>query len=440
MPTMTPQVPSSLRRYLFERDMLATVAGGKSAIDMPRLGVRSHDQARSFLQRYGFDTSIPTHRAALERLRSDAIGFCRGVLLADLDLDVPPAFDEMDPLQIIVLTGNIAHGAERAAQLEAAWACSLLRVMHTFAHAENYFQQAYYPQIRAAILERFIDQVRTEEDGSQVLVGRTCDVPLLRFEVKEAKPIRSVVLKLLQKEENVAYDLFDHIGVRIVVDRPVDALFVVRALVEEHTVIFPNIKPTRSRNTLIDTEALASHVEAMIDAYSHGDIDESAALHKLSQFAGQPQSEAQTEWNPHSSNSYSSIQFTCRQMIRIPNPLYERLEAAAALARETLDGQALGTMLGALSTVDVEREIQFFFPYEVQIMDKASNDAATVGRASYREYKSRQVDTVRRRVLGRVLELNGTDDRSLNRSRFRTTADLKSLREMMEEAGLSGRG
>ena len=76
------------------------------------------------------------------------------------------------------------------------------------------------------------------------------------------------------------------------VDRPVDALFVVRALVEEHTVIFTNIKPTRSRNKLIDTEALASHVEAMIDAYSHGDIDESAALHKLSQFAGQPQSEA----------------------------------------------------------------------------------------------------------------------------------------------------
>ncbi len=433
-------LPAVLQRYAMERELLAVVVGGKSAIDMLRLRAANAEEAYRFLQRYGFNLQVLSQRAALERLRSDAIGFCRGVLLAACgDVDVPARFDGMDPLEIMILASRATHtrpgvGEDKTAQLESAWACSLLRVMHTFAHAENYFQLAYYQEIRSAILQRFIEQVHVADDGTQVLVGRSCDVPLLRFEVKEAKPIRSVVLKLLQKEENVAYDLFDHIGVRIVVERPVDALFVVRALVEEHTVVFPNIKPTRSRNTLIDIEALAAHVETMAEALAAGAIDEAAALQSVALFASPPETTAQTEWNRHSSANYNSIQFTCRQLIRLPNPLYERLERARDVALATLEGPALATMLASLDTVGVDREIQFFFPYEVQIMDRAANEAASVGRASYGEYKERQVEAVRQRVLGRVLELMAVPASARERRRLRTTAELRTLREMIAEA------
>lgn len=431
MSSLPSSPPASLARFRFEPDLLASVVGGKSAIDLPRLRVNSREEAARFLLRYGFDVSVETHLGALARLRADALGFIRGVLLNQIQVELPERYDHVDILDLMVTAGLPATSRDREQRIDAAWACAILRVMHTFAHAENYFQQSYYPQIREAILERFIDQVRTLEDGSQVLAGRTCDVPLYRFEVKEAKPIRSVVLKLLHKEENVAADLFDHIGVRIIVDRPVDALFAVRALVEEHTVIFANIKPTRSRNTLVDTEAFRAHVEALIEAWQAGAMTEAEAVHHLSSFAEHPSNDTQMAWNQHSSDRYNSIQFTCRQLIRMPNPIYQRLEAAERVATTMLSGEQLGEMQAALDRIGLEREIQFFFPYEVQLMDVASHEAATRGRASYREYKSRQVATVRRRVLGRVLELLDVSEPTIEARPFRTTAELLPLREML---------
>jgi hypothetical protein len=94
-------------------------------------------------------------------------------------------------------------------------------------------------------------------------------------------------------------------------------------------------------------------------------------------------------------------------MIRFPNPLWTRLTAAQAVAHTHLQGEALRDMLEALSLQHVEPEIQFFFPYEVQVMDIASFEAATLGRASYADYKVRQIQSVRRRILPRVLELTG---------------------------------
>ena len=282
--------------------------------------------------------------------------------------------------------------------------------MHTIAHAGNYFQSNYYHEIRERILNRFVAQVRTADDGSQYLHAQSFDVPIVRFEVKETKPLRSVVVKLLQKQENVAYDLFDHIGVRIIVQRPVDALFAVRALREEHTIMYPNVKPTRSRNTLVDLQAYDKHVRRCLTRFQSGELDELATVKAISAFDHKPESGEQVDWNPYSSDKYQSIQFTCRQMIRFPNPLYARLRTAQRVAEKHLQGAALSEMMGTLNTQGVDPEIQFFFPYEVQVMDIASYQAATEGRASYAEYKSRQVASVRRRVLPRVLTLLGLDD------------------------------
>ena len=95
------ELPASLRRFYFDSDTLATVVGGKSAIDMPRLRIDSRDEARLFLMSYGFDLSIDTHRSAVERIRADALGFLRGVLLAHVDVEVPDTFDNMDLLELL---------------------------------------------------------------------------------------------------------------------------------------------------------------------------------------------------------------------------------------------------------------------------------------------------------------------------------------------------
>ena len=395
-----------------------TIIGGRSAIDLSHLRMTGAgvDEAYGFLARYGYDLHEPAHARDVEEIRVEALGFIRGVLLPGLDgLELPAFFDTMPILHLLCLAAGdgrptaVANSREaREFELKMAWACAILRVMHTTAHAGNYFQTNYYREIRARILDRFIAQVRTQPDGSQILHAKSFEVPLVRFEVKEAKPLRSMVIKLLQKQENVAYDMFDHIGVRIIVQNPVDALFAVRALREEHTIMYPNIKPTRSRNTLLDLEAYDAHVRECLLRYTAGHCDELDCVRAIHDFVQKPDENAdQTDWNPYSSDKYRSIQFTCRQMIRFENPLFARLTQAQVVAREHLQGVALQEMLEVLSTSGVAPQIEFFFPYEVQVMDIASYQAATEGRASYADYRGRQVASVRQRVMPRVLHLVG---------------------------------
>lgn len=415
-------LPEALRRFLFSEGTMATVVGGKSALDLSFLRVGGRDEAVRFLARYGYDLDNLSHRNGLERVRSEATGFIRGILLQGLDLSLPVECDRMPIIDLLMTAARQPGTGTRAEELQQAWACALLRIMHTVAHSENYFQEHFYPQIREEVLERFVQQVHTEADGSQVLKGRTCDVPLVRFEVKETKPLRSAVLKLLQKEENVAYDLFDHIGVRMIVRRPVEALCAVRALHEQHTIMYPNIKPTRSRNTLIDIGAFDRLLAEGIEAWRRGEVEEDALIEQLWAANFRPSNAAQLAWNPHSSDKYNAIQFTCRQMIRFPNPLYHRMRRAREVAERHLQGDGRRQMLSALDMTEIDKEIQFFFPYEVQIMDLASFEEAAKGRAAYAEYKQRQVVTARRRVLGRVLELTqvSADDPVVPRDRQRT--------------------
>ena len=405
------------------------VIGGRSAIDLPRLEVADAAQARAFLLRYGYDINDPHHASVVERIRAEAIGFIRGVLLGEHDLVVPEWLDEVSIIDLLLEAAVGTVTPDSGARLRQAWACALLRVMHTFAHAENYFQHAYYPQIREAILERFVAQVDTAEDGSQVLRGRRGGVPLVRFEVKEVKPLRSVVLKLLHKAENVATDLFDHIGVRIIVERPVDAIFAVRTLLETHTIMFANIKPTRSRNTLLDLASLREHINRVADAIDGGQMTVDQVHEALAGFEVRPSEHIDLPVNRHSSTRYRSIQFTCRQMIRIANPLWQRLHGTRNLLKDR--GVVIDAELGsALDLFGVERQIQFFFPYEVQVMDRESYEEAVRGRASYREYKRRQVESVRHRVLGQVMSLQAESRRQPSRRR-RDSVSLPTLRELL---------
>lgn len=404
-PGIPVTVPARLARFELPGEVLDAIIGGGSALDLPRLAVSDRASAMRFLHRYGYDLDEPAHRAAVERVRHEALGFMRGVLLHSLGLPMPTDFDSIEILDLLMQASRAPDQGDRAEQLQQAWSCAMLRVMHAVAHADNFFQHNYYRQIRESILERFVALVKTLPDGSQVLAGATFDVPLVRFEVKQQKPLRSVVLKLLHKRENVAADLFDHIGVRIIVRRPADALLAVCALHEQHAILYANVKPTRSHNTLIDVDAFGAKARQLVAQCKAGALDADAAVAMLAAFETRPDRTEPVAWNAHSSRKYKSIQFTCRQMIRFANPLHRRLARTRKIARRHLDGDALQEVLDATSLLGVESDIQFFFPYEVQIMDIASYAEAIEGRAAYAEYKDRQVDSVRERVFGRLLRL-----------------------------------
>jgi hypothetical protein len=138
-----PHDPNSFVDIPF--DALREMLDGTSAIDTARLLVTSHDDAESFLQSYGFAWNHPEHRAALLELRNEAIEFIVGELLvgeARLVMDADVAA-ERDIRKLLIWASDFRSPSRQL------WACSLLRVMHTFAHCGSSFQQQYDTEIRA---------------------------------------------------------------------------------------------------------------------------------------------------------------------------------------------------------------------------------------------------------------------------------------------------
>lgn len=357
---MNEIAPSSGR--LFGWSTLNVMLGGGSALDLPRMSLRSLAEAGDFLSCYGFDCADPDHKKELDEVRADAVKFIIEELLNPDEPGPPAAVNEASDLRHLLVMASAEDPSE-----ERRWACAILRVMHTIAHARSPFNEWFGEQIRTQILGRFLPYV-TDESGC-LMLG---DLRLHEFALKHTKPLRSVVMKLLHKAENVASDVFDRIGVRIVTEDRLDCLLAVRYLRKNHVVAFPNIKPSRSRNTLLDLARVRADV-ATVDAeivagrLSPGDrleaVRRRVAAHPITNGG---------ERNEHSASEYHALQFTCRQQIRIK----------------------AGTLGPSMP------EARFFFPYEVQIMDAGSFKATRSGRASHGEYKRRQRRAVRARVLG----------------------------------------
>lgn len=365
-------------------DALKAIVGGKSAIDEPRIDINSLEGGQVLLESYGFDWTRPEHRAELETLRRQALLFIREDLLGpDLRLEVPEWLEaETDVRQLML---NAAHRTSE----QQLWSCAVLRVMHTIIHCHSYFNQRFGDEIREQILARFEPHVRGHGDSLRLGDGSLA-VPLTQFEVKHVKPWRSVTMKLLHKPENVAADIFDRVGIRLVTTERFDALLVMRYLRSHYVVLFANVKPSRSRNTLIDLDALRENQVMLDQLRASGRLTAGQYLEALRDCVREmPYPEAvERPYNPFSAVQYHSIQFTCRQLIRIvENDATVLSGAFPAMGRASVQGG----------------EVRFFFPYEVQILDQASFDVSRSGLAAHDVYKDRQRHVVRKRVLGRLL-------------------------------------
>lgn len=405
--------------------ILRAIVGGTSAIDVPSLHLRDAGEAAEFLRSYGFDTGEARQRAELEALRQEAIVLLEEELMPDpwrLEGEGPPldglgmvsvgervpaaVREERDVAQLLLMASRPAEvGDVRDVDLQR-WACAILRVMHTLAHARTYFNEQFGSQIRAQILERFTPHLHGSVASGDLRLGDGADaIPLVDFEIKHTKPVRSVALKLLHKAENVATDIFDRIGMRFVTRERFDALLVVHYLRVHHVVMFANIKPSRSRNSMLDLEWLRERVEALDEAIAAGEFDPSerrARLRELALAAPPPPEPAGAPANVFSAAGYRAVQFTCRQQIRIRDPYGHDLAGLAAEATARL-GATDPLAVRLRERAAVHDEIRFFFPYEIQVLDQQSYAESRSGRASYQEYKARQRAAARQRVLGELL-------------------------------------
>jgi len=360
-------------------EVLSAMIQGKSSIDLTSMPVYSRDQAISMVYNYGFDLNLPEDHAEMEGYFVEAVNFIEHRFL-NPGMDWLAHGEPASPMEripkAITSSRDVIDLLMMASQKDhphRPWACALLKVIHTLVYIQNSPLYKYHAQASETILSRFRESLNPEEDGSVTLKGlHGRQLKLYAFEAKHHKPRESILIKLLCKKENVAENVWDLVGIRLVTFHPAQAILAVDILRENKTILFPNVIPSRSRNTLIDFAHFRELYESQLSAYKAGQInmEQMQQLFETHDFI--TPTETHSNQNPLSSPQYRSLHITCRQLLRVKS------------------GEGLG-------------ETRFAFPYEVQVLDKASYLNSKVGQGAHASYKQRQLFAARRRVLGSLL-------------------------------------
>lgn len=404
---------SFLEKYLFEWDTLDVMLSGKSALDSKRyLGnISSKDNVEDFLQGYGFDVSDPILKAELFGNYQEALQFIKRYFLKEgnpdgLDLKIPNFLYMLTDVSELFLIASGSNKKKYSVE-DSLWAGIILKVMHTILHADRDLRSHYFSHIQRQIFDRFYRFIHRDENEKLFLKSDEEQIPLVDFQTKSKKSRESTVIKLLHKVENVAEELFDKIGIRIITETRVDSLRVVRFLHRNYIVLAHNVKPSRSLNSLIDLKAFKTKQVTLIKKAMREKFDEETYLKELNQIAidSIPEENPFTKINKHSSENYRSLQFTCRQLIHYKNPFIIEFNQLRKMAKDSPEQSDLTKRILMMDTQAIARDVNFFYPFEIQINDQDSYYKNTEGDASHQEYKRAQVVTAMKRVFKTLIEI-----------------------------------
>jgi uncharacterized protein (TIGR04562 family) len=236
-------------------------------------------------------------------------------------------------------------------------------------------------------------------------------VLLDKFQTKPRKARDSVILKLLHKKETLAEDVFDQIGVRFITKDKMGVVRLLKYLKDRYIVMGMNIRPSRSRNNLVDPRLYRRTWRDIYQAVQKGEVTDLKWINNtLEKAVGEGFHESQKEigeHNPFSNSEYHSIQFTCRQLVKYRSSAYEELKALRTHIKANGDDEAK-RLMERLDFGQLAKEQRFFYPFEVQILDKTNYERAESGQASHASYKAAQTKMAMKRVLGQLLpEENG---------------------------------
>jgi uncharacterized protein (TIGR04562 family) len=402
--------PSYLSKYLFEWDLFEVVIGGRSALDSRFFigPMFDKEQVNDFLSGYGFDSADPIIRAELFGNFQEAVQFIKRYFLEEgnpdcLDLKIPNSiFMISDVAELFLMaTGNAYVTTE-----ERLWAEIVLKVMHTILHADKDLRSNYFSTIQTQIFDRFYKYIHRDEEDN-LFLGQPDDpdrIPLLDFETKSKKSRESIIIKMLHKIENVAEELFDRIGIRIVTKTRLDTLRVIRYLMLKNVIIPHNIKPSRSMNSMIDTSLFKEKHKAIVKMAIRNNISEEDFLIALNKEAVECSMDSASDRNSHSSQNYESIQFTCRQLIKYKNPFLNNFQSLRQMAKKEDTDSEITKKILSMDISLIAKEARFFYPFEVQILDEKAQYNNSIGDASHEEYKKSQIKSAMKRVFWALLE------------------------------------
>ncbi len=402
------------RKYDFHWEMVDVIIGGKSLLDsnagLSGFPMQNLEDADRFMRSYGFEWNDPIQSAEAFGNFHEALNFIRENFLHPsnpdgLKIDIPRKILEITDTRDLLLMANRSYpGQMNDSQGENLrnWACSVLKVVHTIAHLDKDVRSVYFSEIQTQILDKFYKIVH-RDSSEQLYLGTSENdplrIPLFAFETKSKKSRESLLVKLLHKPESTAEEVFDRVGMRFTTYSKRDALRLVKYLKDEMVLMPVNIKPSRSRNTLLDVPRFRDYLNEVLE-----NKNEEMSLKEIeNQLEESIELDLTHTDNPHSSQYYRSIQFTARQLIKIHNPIYEHLKNLKKMVKVTPVSDEFQTTVDRMDLKYVQREIRFFYPYEIQIVDQKSAEENEKGRSAHAEYKKAQIKTAMRRVMGSLM-------------------------------------
>lgn len=404
--------PSYLNKYLFDWEIFDVIVGGQSSFDTKRFLVpmKSLDEVNDFLKAYGFNNNDHVARSELFGNFQEAMQFIRRYFLKEgnpegLDLKIPNSLLMISDIAQLFIMASERGQSKREDKL---WAELILKIMHTIMHADKDLRSNYFNAIQTQIFDRFYKYIFRDESGKLFIGIKGTDnvVPLVDFETKSKKTRESVIIKLLHKAENVAEELFDRVGVRFITHSRFDMLRVINFLLERHIVIPHNNKPSRSVNNMIDLKKFSEAHRKILKMAIRNKLSEErfvAAMERACEESSQDGKKS--ERNQFTAKSYKSMQFTCRQLIEYKNPFLLEFNDLRKLAKtQDPTENELARKILTMDISHVARDIRFFYPFEIQVVDQEAFKANMHGEASHEEYKKSQVKSAMKRVFKSLLE------------------------------------
>jgi uncharacterized protein (TIGR04562 family) len=403
--------PSFLSEYGFNWETLDVVCSGKSSLDATNYLTELHDknQVANFLYGYGFDITDPVESAELFGIFQEAVQFIKRYFLKEgnpegLDLKVPNYLFTITNISDLFLAAT-GHSTVKLKTEEQLWAGVVLKVMHTLLHTDKDLRYRYYSTIQQQIFDRFYKFIHRDESNQLYLKNETgTSIPLFDFQTKAKKTRDSIVIKLLHKQENVAEELFDRIGVRIITHNKLDALRVIKFLHRNHVIMINNIKPSRSQNTLVDLSLLRKKMFTLYKETIRKRLPEQEFYQRLNSLIDNCIPSKLTHDNQHTLEEYRAIHFTGRQLIKYRNPFMTSFNEVRKQALKDKQNPLSQSLLH-LDTSPISRDVRFFYPFEVQITDQESHGKNTQGEASHAEYKKSQLKSAMKRIFRPIIEL-----------------------------------
>lgn len=381
-----------IKQLNFQWGFFRVALEGYSYLDIQKLYVTSKVEAKQFLEAYGYDYDDPMAREEVWKLYFEAIAFIKNHLLNPGEV-LPAEFlqrgSQNDILKILV------DSSTEAQKPRGKWCCSILRVMHILSHLDNDIRHEHFSHAREQIfgrIDRFIQEVGPRKwtfgSGPQA-------VKLVRYIKKNRKERNSIIIKLLSKANNIVENIYDSLGVRFVTETRFDCYRLLQELFASGAICSTNVQPGRSVNTMIPMDVLKDTIEDLKRDFKAGDLTEQEVARQLAKLEDETMVSLKEIQNPFSSRWYRAIQFTGRQLISVQDPTFKFwTEIKGQLSKSKSVEKELKKI-----PVTLREKKSFYYPFEVQIMDKASYVESIGGRSRHREYKAKQRLMARNRVL-----------------------------------------